>query len=308
MEGTMFAYSKIKSNANLLLAMTSLTQDEFENFLVYFKKAFDDYVSEAYINRPDRKRQYGGGKDESTLTDIEDKLLFVLYYVKVYPLQEIIAYEFGMDQSTANQWIHLLSRILQKSLDDGGYLPERNPDEVGKALASEVDKRLVIDGTERRIQRPKDEMEQTEYYSGKKKAHTVKNILIGVIDTHKISYLSQTYEGKRNDKRIADEEAPLLPKGSSLYQDLGFQGYTSEGVTTFQPHKKPKGKELTPEQKDENRLISRVRVVIEHIIAGVKRCRIVKDVFRNTKDLYDDVVMEIACGLHNFRVQCRKPA
>ena len=57
---------------------------------------------------------------------------------------------------------------------------------------------------------------------------------------------------------------------------------------------------VTPEQKEHNRLISSIRIVIEHIISGIKRCRIVKDIFRNTKEKYDDLVMEIACGLHNF--------
>ena len=117
--------------------------------------------------------------------------------------------------------------------------------------------------------------------------------------------MSQTYEGKRHEKKRADEEAPTYPKDISLYQDTGFQGYTPASVQTFQPQKKPKGHELTAEQKEENRLISRVRIVIEHIIGGMKRSRIVKDLFRNTKDLYDDLVMEIACGLHNFRVHCR---
>ena len=91
-----------------------------------------------------------------------------------------------------------------------------------------------------------------------------------------------------------------------MYKDTGFQGYAPDGVKTFQPQKKPKEKELTPEQKEHNRLISSIRIVIEHIIAGVKRCRIVKDIFRNTKEKYDDLVMEIACGLHNFRVRCRE--
>ena len=120
-------------------------------------------------------------------------------------------------------------------------------------------------------------------------------------------YLSQTYEGKRHDKKIVDNEKPVIPEGTILYKDTGFQGYEPEGVVTIQPKKKPKGKELTPEQKEENRLISKVRVYIEHIISGVKRCRIVKDIFRNTVDLYDDLVMEVACGLHNFRVHCRHP-
>jgi len=91
-----------------------------------------------------------------------------------------------------------------------------------------------------------------------------------------------------------------------VYKDTGFQGYEPEGVETFQPQKKPKGKELTPEQKEQNSLISSIRIVIEPIIAGIKRCRIVKDLFRNTKEKYDDLVMEIACALHNFRVDCRQ--
>jgi len=76
-------------------------------------------------------------------------------------------------------------------------------------------------------------------------------------------------------------------------------------VHTYQPKKKPKGKELTPEEKAENKIISSIRILVEHIISGVKRCRIVKDVFRNTKDHFADQVMEIACGLHNFRTKLR---
>jgi hypothetical protein len=61
--------------------------------------------------------------------------------------------------------------------------------------------------------------------------------------------LSQTYEGKRHDKKIVDEETPTYPVDIGVYKDTGFQGYEPEGVQTFQPQKKPTGKELTPEQK-----------------------------------------------------------
>ena len=56
-----------------------------------------------------------------------------------------------------------------------------------------------------------------------------------------------------------------------------------------------------------NGLLSSIRVVVEHAIAGVKRCRIVKDVLRLTKAGIADRVREIACGLHNLRVSCRHP-
>ena len=121
-----------------------------------------------------------------------------------------------------------------------------------------------------------------------------------------MNYLSQTYEGKRHDKKIVDDENPTYPEDIGVYQDTGFQGYAPDGGQTFQPQKKPKGKELPPAQKEHNRLISSLRIVIEHIISGMKRGRIVKDIFRKTKEKYDDLVMEIACGLHNFRVHCRE--
>ena len=56
-----------------------------------------------------------------------------------------------------------------------------------------------------------------------------------------------------------------------------------------------------------NRLVSRVRIVVENVICGVKRCRIVKEQLRLTKANISDVVMEIACGLHNLRVTLRQP-
>lgn len=55
-----------------------------------------------------------------------------------------------------------------------------------------------------------------------------------------------------------------------------------------------------------NQIISKTRIVVEHLIGGVKRCRIVKEVFRNTREGFDDLAMEIACGLYNFRMRCRK--
>lgn len=118
-----------------------------------------------------------------------------------------------------------------------------------------------------------------------------------------ILFLSDTYEGSVHDKRIADHTPYPLPKGSELLQDLGFVGFNLEDVTTSMPTKKPRGQELSDEQKAANQAISRRRVRIEHVNASVKRCRIVKDNIRPYKDGIRDMVMELACSLHNFRVQ-----
>lgn len=126
-------------------------------------------------------------------------------------------------------------------------------------------------------------------------------MIVGGLEDRQVKYLSDTHEGKKHDKKVCDEDKIVVPAGSDLYQDTGFQGYQVPAVNSHQPKKKPRGGELTQVDKIQNRLISQVRVVVEHILAGVKRCRIVKDVFRNTQADYDDQVMELACGLHNFR-------
>ena len=165
----MFSYHKVKEHPKLLLAMTGLSYAEFHQLLPHFQYALDQYVAQHYVDRDNRQRQYGAGRSESTLVSLEDKLLFILYDVKVYPLQEILAFEFGMVQSTANEWIQILSDVLKKALDHGEYLPERDPKQLETVLASETESMYGIDGTERPRQRPRDPAKQKHYYSGKKK-------------------------------------------------------------------------------------------------------------------------------------------
>lgn len=121
----------------------------------------------------------------------------------------------------------------------------------------------------------------------------------------RILYLSQTYAGTAADKRVADEEALEFGKTLELLQDLGFQGYKPKGVVVIQPMKKPRGGELTEAQKQANRETSRQRVVVEHAIGGVKIWRIVKEQIRSWCHRLRDRVLYVACGLHNFRLQCR---
>ncbi len=125
--------------------------------------------------------------------------------------------------------------------------------------------------------------------------------------TERVDYLSQTYWGKTHDKKIADREAIQCPPHATLDRDTGFQGYAPRGVLTFQPKKKPKGQDLRTADVFFNRLISTVRIRVEHVIASVKRCRIVKDVLRNTQDGFSDWVMRVACVLHNWRISFRHP-
>jgi len=118
-----------------------------------------------------------------------------------------------------------------------------------------------------------------------------------------ILFLSDTYEGSAHDKRIADATPYPLPRGSQLLQDLGFLAFTLDGVESITPFKKPRGGTLTKEQKIFNQQLARRRVRIEHVNSSVKRCRIVKDTIRIFREGARDMVTEICCALHNFRVR-----
>ena len=161
---------------------------------------------------------------------------------------------------------------------------------------------MFHDGTERPVARPKDTDEQEIYYSGKQKDHTIKNVLL-VDSAGRIWFLSATYAGRVHDKRIADEAQYRLPEGSVLGQDSGFQGFTLLGVTILQPKKKPKGGTLTDAEKVENQWLSRIRVLVEHSIGGVKVYRIVHDVIRHWCLDIRDQVMVVCCGLYNLRLR-----
>jgi len=123
----------------------------------------------------------------------------------------------------------------------------------------------------------------------------------------KILYLSDTYEGSMHDKKICDEDPFDFQKEIELLQDLGYLGHAPKNAKVQMPVKRTKYKKLTEEEKQENKMKSSRRVTVEHAISGIKRCRIVKDKFRYRRYGYDDLVMELACGLHNFRVEHRKP-
>jgi hypothetical protein len=249
-------------------------------------------------------RAYGGGR-KAKLNELADKLLFILVYFRIYPTQAVQGYLFGMGQPQANEWIHRLTRVLNQALGYEKQLPEREPRNLKKVLQNCPNLKFMLDGTERPINRPKDREERKIYYSGKKKAHTVKNNVITEC-RGKVVFLSDTYEGKKHDKKIADEEGYEFPEGSQLWQDTGFQGYAPVGVTIKQPKKKPRSRELTAQEKEENRQVSSQRIEVEHQIGGIKRCQILVQKFRNWADHYVDDVMETACGLHNFRLTHRR--
>ena len=150
--------------------MTSLKVEEFDILLPFFTKEYTATHSETHTHTGQARQRKLGGGNRPRLATIEDKLLFILVYKKTYPLQTAHGLMFGMGQSQANEWIHRLSPILKSALTNSGHMPERDGQAFEQSGSNEDARTdLIIDGTERRKQRPKDPEQQKQAYSGKKR-------------------------------------------------------------------------------------------------------------------------------------------
>ncbi|WP_293122559.1 transposase family protein [Moorena sp. SIO4G3] len=141
----------------------------------------------------------------------------MLIYFRLYPTQAVQGFLFGIGQAQANQWVHRLTRVRVASFGHLSYSCQSVRSAKLEAVLNACPSlEFMIDGTERLINRPKDFEDRKTYYSGKKKAHTVKNNLISERGG-KVLFLSDTYYGLKHDNLIADEEGYRFPKGSTQW-------------------------------------------------------------------------------------------
>ena len=235
----MVTYSRLRGDRRRFLALTGLTLPEFESLLGAFARSYERrYPADRTAAGRPRKRRAGGGRT-AVLHEPAQQLLFLLTYLKTYPLQVVMAELFGLSQPQVNYWLGRLLPVLRDALDDLGALPERE----GRAFAgARPSPRLIIDGTERRRQRPKNPEKQAAHYSGRKKTHCDKNVVVVEVGSKRVDYLSGTQAGRAADKGIADREGIAYPPGTVLYKDSGFQGYEPAGAKTCQAKKKAGGR------------------------------------------------------------------
>lgn len=303
----MITYTSLAKRPQIFQRLTGVTLQEFDELLDKFSSSWDKFIRETR-RRPDRQRAPGGGRTP-VLRDLTDKLVFVLVYVRMYPLLFLHGLMFGIAESNSCLWVHRLLSLLDEAL---GYAHKRPLRGQGRRLDELITefpelKELGIlgDGTERPIRRPKDNGKQKTHYTGKKKRHTLKNIVITRPGTNTVLYLGQTQPGSIHDKTAIEAEQLKCRSPMLMGTDLAFQGLEIPNLHLVMPTKKPAGKELTQLQKGQNKLFSSIRVNIEHAICGVKRSHAAADTYRNIRAGTDDLLMSIACGLHNLRVAYR---
>jgi len=305
------------SNPEQFLALTGVSVDIFNKILPFFDSAEKEIAYEKYEERmrvhPMFTRKPSIFRQQGMLTTPESKLYFILFYYKNYCLQQVMANKFRMSVSSANKNIHKHSNTLKRALSILGVLPVRSittPEDISQVFENTDE--LFIDATERLINRPSDYQEQKDNFSGKKKQHTNKNLVISTKEKI-VKYLGLTTEGSRHDYAILKNE---LPPSKNIFEnkeinlDLGFNGikkeYKAKRINI--PHKKPRRSKnnpnpiLTEKQKKENRKFARIRIVVEHAIGGIKIMHILKIKFRNWVNGFIDEVMEVSTGIWNLKL------
>lgn len=297
----MLSIKRALGNDRLLRAFTGLNRNAFDELVIAFEYVYQMAIE---ANPKPRKRARGGGR-KARLASPQDKLFFILTYFKCYPTFDVLGLLFELERGRANRWVHRLQPILEATLGEKKALPKRKVRTLEQFMECFPEaKEVLIDGTERPIQRPQDSQKQKSHYSGKKKRHTRKHTVV-TTPNRRILVLSQAREGTIHDKKQLDEEGlvPHIPDHIPIKGDLAYLGLPNEFVNIHIPHKKPKGKGLSERKKQENQEFSRHRVKCEHAIGGMKRYGSVTQIYRNRVPNFDDRLMLTSAGLWNFYLE-----
>jgi hypothetical protein len=291
--------TKLGKDPRAIRALTGMSYPHFTQLVPQFSNAL--YILQK--QKQGRIRKPGGGRS-GILKTPESKLFFILFYLKTYPTFDVLSFVTGKERSHCCEAAHMYLAALNKALGVVRVLPKRKITSVEELFEHFPEaKELLVDGFERRTQRSKNKKQADKRYSGKKKTHTTKAVVVA--DTkRRILVLTPARTGRRHDKNHLDKFQLLqhIPEDIALIGDTGFGGMQHQHTNTLLPHKATKKNPLTELQKEWNHLISSIRVRIEHVIGSMKRYNTVAHVYRNKKPFTDDLFHLLSAGLHNYGI------
>lgn len=269
-------YLKVQKKPTTFLRLFGISFEQFETIFAKVKPAaWHKRVISSY-KRPGRPYDLS----------IEDMTLMRLLYYRSYITQEFVGYLFDLDKSRVCRIIQKLEPILARIMAISKI----------KHLSKEDVEHLLIDATEQPIERPK--KGQKSYYSGKKKRHTMKT-QITINRKGRIIDVSKPTPGSVHDFTIF-KQGPPLPYDSTAFVDSGYQGINKFHKEVEFPYKATKNKPLDKEEKEYNRVLSRIRVKVENVLGQVKVFRILSDRYRNKRKRYG-IKFNIIAGIVNLK-------
>ena len=244
-----------------------------------------------------RVNSKGGGR--KPLLSVAEEVCLCLFYLRHYPTCEVLGLQFGVSKTEANDtvryWLKIVRVLLPASLFEQ---VESNSSDYAIVQEWLTQCQLIVDSLEQARERPGDNTEQRSYFSGKKQQHTFKSQIVTLPEGKDIVDVTAGAKGPTSDICVFRERQSKFAPGQGFDGEKAYVG--ADNVQT--PHKKPRGKELTPQQKAQNKEFSSTRrIFVEHTIRLVRIFRIAKERFRLHPDTYEQVILTV-CGLVRLRL------
>lgn len=300
----MAVYERLCRRRGVFRRLTGLSVREFVALYEQVGGAIERYEARR-LNQRARQRAVGaGGKYER---DTRDRLLMAMIWLRLYPTYDVLGFLFDLDKSNVSRNLKRVLAVLHEQLGDEVRWPDqgRRKQKMEAFMQEFPEVAAIVDATEQPTQRPKDQETQQRYYSGKKKRHTLKTQVV-VGPDGELMAVSDTVPGAQHDKKLYDESGvgDRLDEDEAMMGDSGYQGIQHDHRAVL-PDKKPKGGELTDQQKARNRRVSQARVVVENTICQLKTFRVLAHVYRHDRAEHN-AIFRIVAALTNRRIR-RQP-
>jgi hypothetical protein len=297
----MLTMKKLRTKATALRSLTGLTVPQFDQWLAEVRSLYEA-TEAARLARPNRQRQRGAGHQYAL--SLGDRLLLALVWLRLYPTYEVLGVLFDLDKSAICRNLQRMKTALrQVTVRDLRWPTSEQRKRQWEDLLRDFPEVVgLIDATEQRIQRPSGAAAQKPYYSGKKKAHTLKT-QVQITPDGAITAVSASVPGSVHDLTLLRETETVTPEGEgALMFDSGYQGVRNDAPerTLYHPFRAARGHPLTDEQKAYNRLLSHYRMRVEHTIGQLKVYEVLSQVYRHRRE-EDNDVFQIIAGLTNRR-------
>jgi len=281
-------------------SMTGLTVEAFDRLLPELLQAFHA-DRRRRLDRPGRRRAVGGGDDFDL--PVADQFLLTVVWLRHYPTQECLGYLFGASDSTALRAVRRCLPVLEAQGRDSMRLPDPGKGhrrDLPALLKGTPELAVIVDTFEQRTQRPR--RRQRAYYSGKKKAHTLKS-QVAIDEDGRVVDVGASRPGPWADLKVLRRSGlagRLARAGVGVLGDLAYVGVDGlvGGLRGATPRRKPRGQDRPPEDRRYNRAFARRRIKVEHAIGRLRRFQALAQVNRHGRRGHEGRVRAVA-GLVN---------
>jgi hypothetical protein len=270
----MLRYAALSAHPRVFKSLTGLYVADFAALVTDVLPLLRRADQTRRSQRP-RQRAVGGGHPFELAG--QDQILLTVVWLRQYPIHEVLAYLFGVSDSTVSRVIQRVLPVLEQAGRDTMRLPDpgkKRRRTLDALLAELPEVVVIIDSFEQRVQRPGNRQAADDLYSGKKKQHTLKS-QVAVDEEGRIVDVPESVRGPTADLTLLEQSRLLdrLPPGVGGMGDLGYVGIDKLPPTGLgaAPRKKPRGQPRPAADIAYNTAFARRRIVVEHTIGRLRR-------------------------------------